>query len=363
MRITGKSFMNITDISFKKAEFAFNKPFEIAFAVLYGFETMVLRIDTDEGIVGYGEAGPLEYVTGDNLDTCMVIAAEFRKKLIGMDPRSIQSIHRVMDSMYHGHTSIKAAFDIACYDIAAKKAGVPLYRYLGGDNPFIESDVTIGISSPKEMAKDCLEWKNKGFRILKIKLGHDIETDLKRIKAIRQAVGEDVILRVDANQGWSVKDTLQIEPLLRELKVELIEQPVKDTDFEGLKRITDRSLLPIAADESCHLPKDALRLASMRACDGMNIKLMKCGGIEPAVRINAIAEAADLFCMIGCMGESVIANTAAMHLAAAYRNIAKIDLDITFFSHCDWITGGFESEGGKIRLLEQPGIGIEVQGF
>lgn len=124
-----------------------------------------------------------------------------------------------------------------------------------------------------------------------------------------------------------------------------------------------RSLLPIIADESCHLPTDALRLASMRACDGMNIKLMKCGGIEPALRINAIAEAADMFCMLGCMGESVIANTAAMHAAAARRNISKIDLDITFFSHCDWITGGFVSEGGKITLSDEPGIGIKVNGF
>ena len=183
------------------------------------------------------------------------------------------------------------------------------------------------------------------------------------MQAIREAVGSDIILRVDANQGWSLKDTLQIEPELRKLGVELIEQPLRDTDFEGLKEIAQRSLLPIAADESCHLPEDAFRLASMRACDGMNIKLMKCGGIEKAIRINAIAEAAGMFCMLGCMGESVIANTAAMHLAAAYRNITKIDLDITFFSHCDWITGGFTSVGGRITLSDDPGIGIKVSGF
>lgn len=355
--------MKITDITMQKAQFAFNKPFEIAFTVLYGFETMVLRIDTDEGITGYGEAGPLEYVTGDNLDTCMVIAGQFREKLIGMNPLAIQSIHRIMDGMYHGHTAVKAAFDIACYDIAAKRAGLPLYKFLGGDDPCLESDVTIGIGTPQSMAEDCLSWKKSGFNILKIKLGHDIETDAERIKAVRKAVGDDIVLRVDANQGWSVKDTLQIEPLLRQLKIELIEQPVRDFDFEGLKEIKTGTCLPVIADESCHLPQDALRLCSMRACDGLNIKLMKCGGIEKAIRINAIAEAAGMFCMLGCMGESVIANTAAMHLAAAVKNISKIDLDITFFSHCDWITGGFTSEGGKITLLDEPGIGIRVNGF
>ena len=355
--------MKITDIQVKKASFAFDRPFRISFAVLYGFETMVLRIDTDEGIVGYGEAGPFEYVTGDNLDTCMVIAQAFREKLIGEDPLAIQRIHSIMNGMYHGHTSVKAAIDIACYDIAAKKMGVPLYRFLGGHNPTFVSDVTIGIRSPEEMAEECLDWKKKGFSILKIKLGEDIREDAERIKAIRDAVGDDVTLRVDANQGWTVKEAIQMAPLLTSLNVELMEQPVKDYDYAGLKYVTEHTDLPIAADESCRVPEDAAKLANMRACDAMNIKLMKCGGIEPALRINAVSEANNLWCMLGCMGESVIANTAAMHLFAAMDNIRKADLDITFFSHCDWITGGFTAKGGEITLTERPGIGIDVDGF
>ena len=165
-----------------------------------------------------------------------------------------------MNGMFHGHTSVKAAIDIACYDIAAKKMGVPLYRFLGGHNPSFVSDVTVGIRSPEEMAEECLDWKKKGFSILKIKLGEDIGTDLARMKAIRTAVGDEVTLRVDANQGWTVKE-LQIEPSLRELGIELIEQPVRDSDYAGLKQISDRSILPVAADESCHLPEDAAKLA------------------------------------------------------------------------------------------------------
>ena len=225
------------------------------------------------------------------------------------------------------------------------------------------SDVTIGIRSPKEMAAECVEWKEKGFSILKIKLGDNVMTDLERIRAIRTAVGDDVTLRVDANQGWTVKETLAAEPVLQEFGIELLEQPVRDSDYAGLKRITDRAVLPVVADESCHLPEDAAKLMAMQACDGINIKLMKCGGIEPALRINAISEANHRFCMLGCMGESVIANTAAMHLFAAMDNIQKADLDITFFSHCDWITGGFTSKGGEITLTERPGIGIDVDGF
>ena len=355
--------MKITEIRIRKASFAFDKPFKIAFAVLYGFETMVLRIDTDEGITGYGEAGPLEYVTGDTIDSCMVIAEAFRSKLIGEDPLAIQRIHSIMNGMFHGHTAVKAAFDIACYDIASKRAGLPLYRYLGGSNPVFESDVTLPIRSPEEMAAECAEWKAKGFRILKIKLGENLERDMERIRAIRKEVGEEVILRVDANQGWTVKESLRAEEVLRELYVELLEQPVKDSNPEGLKQISLAAKIPVVADESCHLPEDAARLCAMQACDGINIKLMKCGGIEPAMRINAISEANHRFCMLGCMGESVIANTAAMHLFAAMDNITKADLDITFFSHCDWIKGGFKNQGGTVTLTERPGIGIDVDGF
>ncbi|MCQ2558515.1 MAG: dipeptide epimerase [Oscillospiraceae bacterium] len=353
--------MKITDIQFRKMTFTFNEPFKIAFAVIEGYDTLVLKIETDEGIAGYGEAAPLAYVTGDSLDTALTIGKEYREMLLGKDPLAISQIHAIMDRAYTGNTSIKAAIDIACYDIAAKKMGVPLWKYLGGSDPTLVTDVTLSIDTPQKMAAKAREWVNAGFTEIKVKLGEDIKTDLARMKAIRAEVGPEITLRIDANQGWNAKDSIRIAAALEELDIDLIEQPVPDWNLEGLRQIRDASRIPIAADESCHSPMDALKLT---ACvDGMNIKLMKCGGIYNALKINAVAEAAGLFCMIGCMGESKIANAAGMHLAAATPNIQKIDLDVTFFAQGAQVSGGFESVGGKCRLSDKPGLGIEIDDF
>lgn len=351
--------MKITDIKFEKVAYRFAEPMKVAFGVLEGYDTLVLTVETDEGVCGYGEAAPLGFVTGDSIETVVAVGKEFRAALLGKDPVHLAQIHAVMDCMYAYNTAIKAGIDIACYDIAAKKMGVPLYQYLGGGDPVLVSDVTVGIDTPEEMAVKSARWVEKGWRHLKIKLGQSAEADVERMRAIRNAVGDRVVLRVDANQGWSVKDAVQIIRELETLHVELVEQPLVHWDYEGMRAVKERVDLPVVADESCHSPMDAARLARARAVDGINIKLMKCGGIYNAQKINAIAEANNMFCMVGCMGESRIANAAAMHLAVATRNIKVIDLDTAFYTHNPNILGGFTNEGESCRLLDKPGIGIQ----
>ena len=354
--------MVITDIQFLVKSFRFEEPMKVAFATITDMDSCIVKVLTDEGITGYGEAAPLPFVTGDNLGTVLAVGKEMRDALLGMDPRAIGAIHRVMDRLYAGNGAVKAGIDIACYDIAARSAGVPLYKYLGGDDPHIHSDVTIGIDTPDRMAEKAQEWVGKGFDILKVKLGEDVRTDLDRMCAIHEAVSGKARLRVDANQGWSVKDTLRIGRELALLGVELIEQPVAAADFEGLREIREHSSLQIAADESCHDIRDAMRLASMRAADVINIKLMKCGGIYPAVKIAAICEAAGLSCMIGCMGESTLGNLAGMHLAAALDIIKEVDLDSVYILAQEEVRGGFDHRGGKAVLWDAPGIGCTVKG-
>ena len=352
--------MIITDIQFKVTGFRFAEPMRVAFATITDMDSCVVKILTDEGITGYGEAAPLPFVTGDNLETILAVGQDMRKSLLGMDPRAIGAVHHIMDRLYTGCGALKAGIDIACYDIAAKSAGIPLYKHLGGNDPNVHSDVTIGIGTPEQMAQKATEWVGKGFDILKIKLGEDIRMDAARIQTIREAVGESIHLRIDANQAWNVKDTLRISRQLDELGVELIEQPVAANDFHGLKEIRDRSSIPIAADESCHGIHDAMRLASMRAADVINIKLMKCGGIYPAIKIAAICEAAGLRCMIGCMGESNIGNLAGMHLAAALDVIQDVDLDSVYILEQETVKGGFDHCGGQAVLWDYPGIGCIV---
>ncbi len=352
--------MKIADIQFEKQIFQFAKPVRVAFGEIGEVETLFVKILTDEGITGYGEAAPLPFVTGDDLDTVYAIGMKMREALLGQDPVGIAGIHRTMDQMYHGNGAIKCAIDLACYDIAAKAANMPLYRFLGADCNKVHSDVTIGMDTPEQMAKEAKEWVNEGFSILKVKLGENIDLDYQRMKAIREAVGDDVALRIDANQGWSVKDSISIIPKLEALCVGIIEQPVDEWDYEVLKEIKNRVNLPIAADESCHSPMDAAKLAGMRAVDYINIKLMKCGGIYPALKINAVAESVGIGCMIGCMGESSLANMAGMHLAAALDNIKEVDLDSVYILKNPKVTGGFTHEGGQVILPDTPGIGVEI---
>ena len=354
--------MVITDIRFEIRSFRFEKPMRVAFATITDMQTCLVIASTDEGIIGYGEAAPFSYVTGDNLETVISVGEELAEAVTGMDPRSIGAIHRVMDSLYTGNGPIKAGIDIACYDIASKAAGVPLYKYLGGNDPHVHSDVTIGIDDPETMAETALSWAGQGFDIIKVKLGEDIAADEERIRAVRSAVGNGVRIKVDANQGWSVKDAIRISRVLSVLGVELIEQPVPANDIDGLKEVRLGSDVPIAADESCHSIYDAARLVSSRAVDVVNIKLMKCGGIYNAIKIAAICEGAGISCMIGCMGESTLGNLAGMHLAAATDNIRDVDLDAVYILKQEDVYGGYDHRGGHAKLWDTPGIGCIVKG-
>lgn len=355
--------MKITDIKFQVTSFSLIEPIKVAFGCITDFETILLRMETDEGIIGYGEASPFAYVTGDTIATALAIGEDLKKLLIGQDPLCIEKLHRVMDGYCAENSAIKAGIDIAAYDIAAKKMGVPLYKYLGGCSNTVDSDATIGIAEPAEMARIAKDWVAKKFDVLKIKLGQDVHEDVRRIAAIRAAVGDKIALRIDANQGWTVKEAIFAAQELAKYGVELIEQPIVHWNIEGLQEITRAVDMPIYADESCHGPVDAARLARTHAVDGMNIKLMKCGGLFGATGINTIAEANGLSCMIGCMGESRVANIAGMHFAAAHNNVKIVDLDTVFSIRCDWITGGFTSEGNHVVLTDEPGLGITVEGF
>lgn len=354
--------MKISDISFEVMHFPLQKPFHVAFGTISSMDTCIVRIRTDDGMTGWGEAAPLPYVTGDNLETILSVGNDMKRSLTGMDPRSIGTIHNIMDSLYDGNTAVKAGIDLACYDLASKKAGVPLYVYLGGSDPHLVSDVTIGIDRPDIMAAEAVSYVNCGFSILKIKLGETVKADVERIAAIRKAVGEDVILRTDANQGWCVRDAVRVASLLEQYGVDLIEQPVKAWDIEGLQEVKANSHIRIAADESVHLPQDAMRIARTGGADVVNIKLMKCGGIYRALQINAICEAAGISCMIGCMGESPLANAAGLHLAAALRNLQEIDLDSGVILKHDHMQAGYLQNGSNITLGSQPGIGFDMEG-
>jgi L-alanine-DL-glutamate epimerase-like enolase superfamily enzyme len=322
---------------------------------------LLVRVATDEGVVGFGEASPLASVTGcDEADTLNFLNA-MNDHLAGVEALGLERVHRLMDERGCGNAPGRAAIDIALHDIWGKYAGIPLYRLLGGGSNTLTSDITIGIDEPHTMARYARRYVDEGFSILKIKVGLNPADDLEAVRLIRKEVGLGVDLRIDANQGWTRKQTLATLRAMERLGIDEVEQPLAADDLEGLRFVRERASQDVMLDETVHTPRDAWRALSAGAADAINIKLMKSGGLYPACQINAIAQAAGVPCMVGCMGEGRVGIAAAAALAAGLDNIRSTDLDShRMLDEPEGITGGFEQAGGIMRLTEEPGLGVEV---
>ncbi|MFJ8263512.1 dipeptide epimerase [Rummeliibacillus sp. NPDC094406] len=338
------------------------KAFKTALRTVTVAEAIYVRIQLDDGREGFGEAPPTHVITGESLASIQFAIEEvFKPLLIGKDLRYheqlFQSLHR---SMVH-NTSAKAAIDMALYDLLAQEADLPLYQYLGGARSELITDYTVSVNEPIEMAQDAISYVRSGFQILKIKVGiGEIEEDIKRIKAIRKAVGVDIKLRLDANQGWTAKEAVRAIGQMEDeqLNIEFIEQPVLAHDIEGLKYVTDHTLTPIMADESVFSIYDAKRVIEMRAADLINIKLMKAGGIYQALKIASLAASHDMKCMTGSMIETKLGVGAAAHFAASQSNIIHYDFDAPLMLKEDLLEGGIQYDGSKITFDPSPGLGI-----
>ncbi|MBC8591358.1 dipeptide epimerase [Wansuia hejianensis] len=359
--------MKIIDIKLGHISVPLRTPFKTALRTVNSVEDIIVRIETDTGNVGYGEIPPTGVITGDTTGAIIgAIESHIKKALIGMDIENIEEIMDKLDKSIVGNTSAKAGVDIAIYDLYGQLYNAPVYKILGGYRKEIITDITISVNEPEEMARDSIDAINRGYRTLKIKVGNDAKKDIERMKAIREAVGYDVDLRIDANQGWNYKEAIYTLRKMEDagLNIELVEQPVPGHDFEGLKMVTDNVSIPVMADESVFSPKDAIKIMEMRAADYINIKLMKTGGIHNALKICNIAEVYGVECMIGCMLEAKVSVNAAVHLAAAKKIITKIDLDGPVLCSEDPVDGGSVFNESKIILNDAPGFGIkDIQGI
>jgi L-alanine-DL-glutamate epimerase-like enolase superfamily enzyme len=355
--------MKITEITAEKINLELVKPFTIALGTITESDNILVSVETDEGITGYGEGAAVPFVTGETPEIILAAVFALREGLIGLDPRSIGHIHRVMDETLVGNGAAKAAIDIALYDVIGKHAETPLYKLLGGHRSSVETDMTVGIDRPEIMAQTAAELVAQGFRQIKIKAGIRPEDDVEAVRLIRKAVGPDIRLKVDANQGWSAGDAMMTIASLAACGVDAVEQPVPAWDVEGLAAVRAKAPIKIMADESCFTPQDALRLVARGAVDMINIKLMKCGGLYPAMQINAIATAAGIPCMVGCMLESRLAIAAGAAFIASDPNIVYGDVDsFRDFKENGIVSGGFDFDCPTICLTEAPGLGVTVKG-
>ncbi len=354
--------MKITDIRIGEISVPLKTPFKTALRTVNSVEDIIIEIHTDTGNVGYGEAPPTGVITGDTKGSIIgALKEHIIKSIIGLDIENFEEIMLKLDKCIIKNTSAKAAVDIALYDLYGQLYNVPIYKLLGGYRKEIVTDITISVNDPDEMAKDSINAINRGFETLKIKVGKDAAKDIERMKAIRKAIGYDVKLRIDANQGWKPKEAVKAIRKMEDegLDIEFVEQPVIAHDIEGLKYVTDNVSIPVLADESVFTPEDALIILQRRAADLINIKLMKTGGLHNALKICSVAEIYGVECMIGCMLEAKVSVNAAVHLAAAKSIITKVDLDGPVLCSEDPVVGGAVFNESKITLNDAPGFGVK----
>jgi len=264
--------LTISQIELYKLFIPLKEPFVISLGPIFNAENLVVVIRTNEGLSGFGECSPFMSINGESVDTCFVVGQYFAKLLKGKNALDIEGCIFEMDNLIYGNSSIKSAFDIALYDLASQNAGLPLYKFIGGKNDKkIITDYTVSIGDASKMADDALKIKNEGYPAIKIKVGKHGPTDVKRIAAIREKVGNEIPLRIDANQGWSFDEAVETLQALAPFGIQHCEEPIRRWQFMELPKLRKLSPIPIMSDESCGDEHDAERLIKMQACDYLNL--------------------------------------------------------------------------------------------
>jgi len=323
-------------------------------------ENLLVRVRTEDGVVGIGEGSPYTAITGETQQSAVVIAKRLGEMLRGRDPFTIARIVADMDAFAPHDPSSKAALEMAVWDICGKITGQPVCCLLGRYRETFDTDKTIFLDPPEAMAQAAQQVVAQGFKTVKCKVGQSPEIDTARLRAIREAVGPDIHIRIDANQGWTPAEAVRCLRQIERYQIQFAEQPIPSWDWSGMKFVRDHAPIPVMVDESVHVEQDAMEGIRREAVDLINIKLMKSGGILHGMRIAEVAEAADLKCMVGCMTESNVGLTAAAHLVCAQKCIQYGDLDAALFLTETPSLGGMEIRDGMVTVPKKPGLGLDL---
>jgi L-alanine-DL-glutamate epimerase-like enolase superfamily enzyme len=354
--------MKITDIETYAVEMKLEEPYATAYENVDSATNVFLCVKTQNNVVGFGCAAPDPYITGETVTRVLdVCEGCIRPYLVGKDPLRIALHMNRLKALIPGKHSALAMVDMALHDILGIQSGLPLYRLLGGFRTEIITSITIGILPLCDTLSRAKEYMSQGFKILKIKGGRDLKADIERIHRVREAVGDDVELRFDANQGFTVEETLQFLKAVKKAHIELIEQPTPRYTLKFLREVTNKVSVPVMADESLMSLKDAFRLASEDIVDMINVKIMKVGGILEAMQINAVAKAANLEVMVGCMDEAALGIAAGLHFALARPNVLYADLDGHLGLLGDPSKGAVILKQGILMPNDNPGLGHHLK--
>jgi L-alanine-DL-glutamate epimerase-like enolase superfamily enzyme len=341
------------------------EPFVISYGTFPDVPSVLVRITTNDGLAGWGEATPDSNVTGETWGgTAATLRDDLAPALIGRDARDREAAMLALDARVEGVPAAKAALDMALHDLLGRASGLPVWAVLGGrSKPHLTISRVVSMKAPAEMARDAARHVADGFKTVKVKVGDgaDWRLDTARIAAVRAAIGPEIGLKVDVNQGWktpgvaiaAIRASLDSAP-------DYVEQPVAWWDVEGLAEVRRQTGATIMVDEGCHGPREMLRVTSLRAADLVNIKLMKCGGLLAALRLNAIAETAGIVAQVGTMVESSIASAAGLHLALALANVRTVEMGgpLMLADDVGDVRGWYDRD--RIAVPDRPGLGITV---
>jgi L-alanine-DL-glutamate epimerase-like enolase superfamily enzyme len=337
------------------------EPFVIATEVSYFTQNIFIRLHTDEGITGMGECSAFPMLVGETQNTCFEVAKDFARITNGKDPLDIEARMQELHQYIAFNSTIKSAWDMALHDLAAKHAGLPLYAYLNGRIKTIQTDLTIGIDTPENMAAKAIAFVADGVKIIKVKLGKKGKDDVERMRLIRNAVGSDIQLRIDANQGWDFDTAVSTLQRLGEYDIQFCEQPIPHQYDQLLPQLRKLSPIKIMGDESIFDHHDAIRLIEANAIDYINIKLAKSGGLLEARKIADESAKRGVECMLGGMLESRLALTAKVHFAMSHDNIRFYDLDTCLLGQLkDPVIGGAVYNNYFLEINDQPGIAADI---
>ena len=353
--------MKIKEIDIYAIRLPLKEPFIISYHTYMDMPSIIVKITTEDGLIGYGEAVADEHVTGETWEsTYALLKNTLAPLLIGENPMEFERLHEKMDKTVYQAPAAKAAIDIACYDVVGKKLGVPVYQLLGGryHEKFPITHV-LSIGTPEAMATEAAERIKEGYSSFKMKVGTNVQDDVKRIQAVRAKVGDEVAIRVDVNQGWkNSANTIKAMRQLEQEGLDWLEQPVVADDFNGMVEVKAKTSTPLMMDEGLRGVRDMRELIEKQAAHKVNIKLMKCGGIYPAMKLAHMAEMAGIECQIGSMVESSIGSAAGFHVAFAKKAFTSVELTGPLKFSKD--VGNLHYDVPFIKLSERPGLGIDI---
>jgi len=356
--------MKITNIYTQILKAPLKNPFVTSLRRVEALEDLIVIIECDDGSIGYGEGAPTPVITGETMGSMMACIEFLKPHIIGREIEEFDTILHLVHSLIVKNTTAKSALEIALYDLKAKASNLPLYQMLGGTKTTFHTDITISMGEIDKMITDCHDAVELGYDTLKIKIGDNPQKDIERIVAIHASLDKNIKLRLDANQGWSAKESVTLLHALenQDIIAEFIEQPVPADDYAGLKYIKERVQTPLLADESIFSVKDARRLLEMQAIDYVNIKLAKTAGITQALELADLSKSFGVKCMIGCMLEGPISVAAGVHVASAKADIiTMLDLDAVSLLSSHPVTTNIEFDESKIVLSSNAGLGVSIR--